>query len=204
MNPRDFYAVEGKPIIPVLNRFVRFVKRESTISISGEARVMKTAKGRRVIYEPRPQVFPGSFRVSLPGGNRIAVGEGLVSGLVPYLNGRRIDGLTEEGEPHPEGKPTLLLTAPLSRDRSYVLLFARVTDDGEIAGGGEGVVDGDPSAEIVHREELPAEMREEGKVARLVAVIYWSSARIRTVRQVVWYDQEVVPAGGKARMRAAS
>jgi hypothetical protein len=56
----------------------------------------------------------------------------------------------------------------------------------------------------VHLDELPPGMREEGRVARLVAVLYWSGERIRSVRQVVWYDQEVYPAGGKARMRAAA
>ena len=201
-NPREFYAEEGKPIIPVLNRFSRFVKRESKLTVTGGARVMKTAAGRRVIYEPTPQTFPGSFRVSLPRSRWIAVSEGLVSGLVPYMDGRRIDGLTEKKTPHEEGKPNLLLTPPeLGGDRSYVILFARVTADGEI---GEDGTTTDPIAEIVHRYELPAGMREEGKVARLIAVIYWQGEQVTSVRQVVWYDQEVFPSGDKARMRAAS
>lgn len=200
MNPKDFYADEGQGIIPLLNRFARFIRQDSTISISGEARVMKMAKGRRVIYEPAPQTFPGSFKVTPGAGNRITVGEGLVSGLVPYMDGRRIDGLTEEGEPDPQGKPTLLLEAPLSWDRSYVMLLVNVDAAGEIA---EQSPDS-PVAEIVHREELPAGMVEEGRPARLVAVIYWGAGRIRSVRQVVWYDQEVVPAGGRARFRASA
>ena len=201
--PRDFYAEDEQGIIPTLNRFARFVKVDATISISGDARVVKTVKGRRVIYEPSPQTFPGSFRVSLPGGNRITVGEGLVSGLVPYMDGRRIDGLLADGEPDPEGKPSLLLEAPDSWDRSYVMLLARVTGENEIEEVKNQTPD-DPIVEIVHREELPGGMVESGRVARLVAVIYWGAGRIRSVRQVVWYDQEVVPAGGKARMRAAS
>jgi len=205
--PRDFYAEEGQAIIPVLNRFARFVKADSTISISGGARVMKMAKGRRVIYEPTPQSFPGSFRVSLLAANKMSVGEGLVSGLVPYMDGRRIDGLLETGEPDPEGKPSLLLDAPVSWDRSYVMLLARTTDDGEIADGlavGSGQSADGPIVEIVQREELPSGMREEEKVARLVAVVYWGAGRVKSVRQVVWYDQEIVPAGGKARFRASA
>jgi hypothetical protein len=46
-------------------------------------------------------------------------------------------------------------------------------------------------------------MRADDRVARLVAVVYWRSEQILKLRQVVWYDQEVWPAGGKARMRAA-
>ena len=164
---------------------------------------MKTQKGRRVIYEPTPQTFPGSFKVSLPGGNKIAVGDGLVSGLVPYMDGRRIDGQTEEGEAHPLGKPTLLLEAPLSWDRSYVMLLVKVDAAGEI-GEVKNQTPDDPIVEIVHREELPGGMREEGKVGRLVAVIYWGAGRIRSVRQVVYYDQEIVPAGGRARFRASA
>ena len=198
---REFYAEEGRPIIPVLNRFARFVKRESKLTVTGGARVMKTAAGRRVIYEPSPQTFPGSFRVTLPRSRWIAVSEGLVSGLVPYLDGRRIDGLTEEEKPHEDGKPTLLLVPPEETDRSYVLLFARVTEDGEI---GEDGTTTDPIVKIEHRHELPAGMREEGKVARLIAVIYWEGIRVTSVRQVVYYDQEVFPSGDKARMRAAS
>ena len=207
--PRDFYAEEGQPIIPVLNRFARFIRQDSTISISGEARVMKMAKGRRVIYEPSPQSFPGSFKVTAGAGNRITVGEGLVSGLVPYMDGRRIDGLTEKGGPDPQGKPSLLLEAPDSWDRSYLLMLARASEDGDIASGlavgsGQSAEGGGPIIEIVHREELPGGMREEGRVARLVAVIYWGAGRIRSVRQVVWFDQEVFAAGGKARFRASA
>jgi hypothetical protein len=201
--PRDFYAQEGQAIIPLLNRFARFVKADSTISISGEARVMKTAKGRRVIYDPAPQSFPGSFRVSLPGGNKISVGEGLVSGMVPYMDGRRIDGLLADGEPDPLGKPTLLLTEPDAGDRSFVMLRVKVDAAGEI-GEAKNQTPDDPIVEIVHRDELPAGMVEEGKAARLVAVIYWAAGRIRSVRQVVYYDQEVVPAGGRARFRASA
>jgi hypothetical protein len=35
-------------------------------------------------------------------------------------------------------------------------------------------------------------------------VLYWQGEQIRSRRQVVWFDQEIFPSGGKARMRAAS
>ena len=202
-SPRDFHAREGQPIIPVLRRFVRYVLRDARVTITGDARIMKTEQGRRVIYDPAPQSFPGSFRLALPGGNRIRVGEGLVSGLVPYLDGRRIDGLDEEGEPDPKGVPTLLCEAPETGDRTYVVLYARHTEEGEVD---ETIVQdsADPAVVIVHLEELPPGMREEGRVARLLAVLYWQGEQIRSVRQVAWFDQEIFPSGGKARMRAAA
>jgi hypothetical protein len=202
-NPQEFFAQEGQEIAPLLARFARFVKRDSVITITGGARVMKTAQGRRVIYDPAPQTFPGAFKVRQLGGNRVEVSDGLVSGLVPYLDGRRLDGLDEEGEPLPEGRPSLLCEAPKTGDRTYVVLYARHTDEGEV----DDTIEqdsGDPGAVIVHLEELPPGMREEGRVARLVAVLYWQGGQVRQVRQVVWYDQEVFPSGGKARMRAAS
>jgi hypothetical protein len=203
MKPEDFLAAEGEAIPPLLRRFARYVLRDAKVVVSGEARVMKGRYGRRVLYEPTPQTFPGSFKVSLPGGNRVAIGDGLVSGLVPYLDGRRIDGLDAEGQPDPQGKPTLLCDPPESGDRSYLVLYARHTEEGEV----DDTIaqdSGDPGAVIVHLDELPPGMREEGRVARLVAVLYWSGERVRSVRQVVWYDQEVFAAGGKARMRSAA
>jgi hypothetical protein len=202
MSPRDFHAEEGAPIAPALRRFARYVLRDAAVTISGGARVMKTERGRRVVYEPVAEGFPGSFLVRILGSTELGIGEGLVSGLVPYLAGKRLDGLDDEGAPLPEGKPTLICEAPETADRSYVVLWCRHDASGEV---GESIEQdsGEPGAEIVHLEELPAGMREEGRVARLVAVLYWRGGRLYTVRQVVWYDQEVYPSGGKARMRAA-
>jgi len=202
-NPRDFFAQEGQPIAPLLAKFARYVMRDSTITVTGGARIMKGARGLRVIYDPPPQTFPGSFSVSLRSSNRVQISDGLVSGLVPYVDGRRLDGLDEEGELVPEGRPSLEVTAPKEGDRSYIVLFARHSEEGEI----DDTIEqdsGDPGAVIVHLEALPPGMREEGRVARLVAVLYWQDGQVRQVRQVVWYDQEVFPSGGKARMRAAS
>lgn len=199
MSPRDFQVDESDEIIPVLRRFVRYVVRDK-VTITGEARIDKTARGRRVIYEPRPQVFPGSFRVIL-AGLRLSIGEGLVSGVVPTLDGRRIDGLDADGVADPQGKPDIAIAPPKTGERSYVVLWARHDADGEIA-----VADSPgslSSASIEVLDELPEGMREQDRVARLVCVLEWRGGQVRSVRQVVWYDQEVFQSGGKARMRAA-
>jgi hypothetical protein len=62
-----------------------------------------------------------------------------------------------------------------------------------------------PLAEIEHEDDgLPKGMNGDGIVWRLVAVLYWKNGDIEKIRQVVWYDQEVWPTGGKARLRAAA
>jgi len=202
MSPRDFYAEDGEPVEPALRRFVRYVLRESRVTVQGPARVLSTRMGKQVIYEPTPEVFPGSFQVRKIGGTTLSISEGLVGGLVPYLDEVRLDGLDEKGEPLTKGKPVLECTAPETGDRTYVLLWARHTDAGDVD---ETIPQdsGDPAAYLVHAEELPPGMRADDRVARLVAVVYWRSEQILKLRQVVWYDQEVWPAGGKARMRAA-
>jgi hypothetical protein len=206
MSPRDFYAEDGEPVEPVLRRFVRYVLRESRVTVQGPARVLSTRMGKQVIYEPTPEVFPGSFQVRKIGGTTLSISEGLVGGLVPYLDGKRLDGLDEDGNPLPEGKPVLECTAPETGDRTYVLLWARHNENGEMD---ESLATQDPdiaSSDIVHYSDpkLPEGMRGDGFVARLVAVIYWRDEQIVRLRQVVWYDQEVFSSGGKARMRAAS
>jgi hypothetical protein len=202
MNPRDFYADVREPVQPVLRRFVRYVLRDAKISVQGPARVISTRMGKQVIYEPPRQVFPGSFQARKAGVTFLEISDGLVGGLVPYLDGRPLDGLDKDGEPLPEGKPRLECKPPEQGDRSYVLLWARHDGRGELDDSLALIYE--PAAVIEHETELPPGMREEGRVARLVAVVYWQGGQIIRLRQVLWYDQEVFPSGGKARMRAAS
>ena len=203
MNPKDFHAEDGELVVPALKSFSRFIFSQTNVTIQGPARVISTQKGKQVIFEPETVVFPGSFQVSKVGPTTLSVSEGLVGGLVPYLDKVRLDGLDEKGEPLPEGKPVLECKAPETGDRTYVLLWARHTDAGDVD---ETIPQdsGDPAAYLVHAEELPPGMRADDRVARLVAVLYWNKGQIEKIRQVVWYDQEVWPSGGKARLRAAA
>lgn len=61
-------------------------------------------------------------------GGRIVIRPGLVNLLTPYLDGRRLDGLSEEGDPLPEGPPALRIDPDLydEEGRSWGCLRARV------------------------------------------------------------------------------
>lgn len=204
MNPDDYLVPDGAPIRGALARFARAVARESRLTVQGAARVRRTDRGRVVVYEPPPVSFPGSFRVSLVSPLEVQVGDGLVSGLVPRIDGERIDGIDDEGEPLDGGRPSLECDEPGPEGRSYVVLAASPGLRGEI----------DPEAEaplsVEHLAELPPGLRdpETGRIYRIAAVLEWAgegrAQRISRVRQVVWYDQEVYEVDGVARWRAAS
>lgn len=202
--PSDFLAQDEQAVAPLLYRFARFVIREVRVRVQGPARQIRTATGKTIIYEPEPQVFPGSFKVRLVGAREVVIGPGLVSGTVPKIKEVRIDGLDEDGKELPEGPPRLTVSPPAGGRRSWVVLMAKTDADGELDAKAEVPV------EVRSLIELPRNLRDEGEgtVMRIVAEISWTgaetSARITAVRQVVWYDQEVYQVGGKARWRAAS
>jgi hypothetical protein len=208
MNPDDFHAQDGELVVPALKSFSRFVFSQTNVTIQGPAQVISTTRGKQVIFEPETVVFPGSFQVRKVGPTTLSVSEGRVNGLVPYMGPtwRRIDGLDDEGNPHPEGKPVLECREPETGDRTFVLLWAQHNESGDLD---ESMMVQDaknPPSDIAHYTdpELPEGMRGKGFVARLVAVLYWNKGQIEKIRQVVWYDQEIWPSGGKARLRAAA
>jgi hypothetical protein len=214
MNPDDFHAQDGELVVPALKSFSRFIFSQTNVTIQGPARVISTTRGRQVIFEPETVVFPGSFQVSKVGPKTISVSEGRVNGLVPYMGSafqgspggrRRIDGLDDNGDPHPEGKPILICREPVTGDRTYLVLWAQHNESGDVDESIMVQSAENPASDIQDLDDgLPEGMRGDGFVARLLAVLYWKNGDIEKIRQVVWYDQEVWPSGGKARLRAAA
>jgi hypothetical protein len=207
MNPKDFHAEDGELVVPALKSFSRFIFSQTNVTIQGPAQVISTTRGKQVIFEPETVVFPGSFQVSKVGPKTISVSEGRVNGLVPYMGfpRRRIDGLDDEGNPHPEGKPVLECKEPKTGDRTFVLLYAQHNESGDLDESMMLQNTENPPSEILHEHVgLPKGMSDDGILWRLVAVLYWNKGQIEKIRQVVWYDQEVWPTGGKARLRAAA
>ena len=197
--------------MPALKSFSRFVFSQTNVTIQGPAQVISTTRGKQVIFEPETVVFPGSFQVRKVGPKTISVGEGRCNGLVPYMGQgsysgmRRIDGLDENGDPHPEGKPILICREPVTGDRTYLVLWAQHNESGDVDEAMMVQSKENPASYIENiNYGVPEGMRGEVLVARLLAVLYWKNGNIEKIRQVVWYDQEVWPSGGKARMRAAA
>lgn len=201
MKASDFRAEEGQPIAPLLYRFARFVIGEARIRVMGPARIDRTAGGKKIVFEPPSTLFPGSFAVSRKNTTELLIGAGLVSGLVPVIAGVRIDGLDADGEPLKEGIPVLTIRPPVSGSRSWVMLQATVTPDGELQ-----TESATAPVEVVHRDTIPVRVFADlaGQTHRLVAEIEWRGTSVYRIRQIVWYDQEVYAVGGKARFRAAS
>lgn len=194
----DLRARPGEPIRRVLARVVRYLRHDGKIRVQGPARVISRENGREVIYEPARHVFPGAFRVTVAAPGRLRIGEGLVSGIVPTIKGLRIDGLDESGKETDEGPPELEVENEKEVGRTYVVIAAQVDSSNRLTTSAAAV-------EILHLQELPPELRdEEGRLLRIVAVLRWSGARVESVRQVVWFDQEVYGVDGKARYRAAA
>jgi hypothetical protein len=207
MNPKDFHAEDGELVVPALKSFSRFIFSQTNVTIQGPAQVISTTRGKQVIFEPETVVFPGSFQVSKVGPKTISVSEGRVNGLVPYMGfpRRRIDGLDDEGNPHPEGKPVLECKEPKTGDRTFVLLYAQHNESGDLDESMMVQNTENPPSEILHEHVgLPKGMSDDGILWRLVAVLYWRNGNIEKIRQVVWYDQEIWQSGGKARLRAAA
>ena len=214
MNPDDFHAQDGELVVPALKSFSRFIFSQTNVTIQGPARVISTTRGRQVIFEPETVVFPGSFQVSKVSPKTISVSEGRVNGLVAYMGNefqgspggrRRIDGLDDNGDPHPEGKPILICREPVTGDRTYLVLYVQHNESGDVDESLMVQNKENPLAEILDEDDgLPEGMNGDGMVWRLVAVLYWKNGDIEKIRQVVWYDQEIWQSGGKARLRAAA
>lgn len=187
----DFPAITGENALPVLQAFIDFVKSDRIGTVGGPVREMRGDRGRTFIFEQETQKFPGSFRVSSLGPRSVRIGEGEVNGRIPFLDGRDLTGLREDGEPHPEGPPTLILEGEPEARRSWICLLVidASADTGEMPPGEEGLT-------IVHRlalpEGVPYGLDEEGRGLRPIAQLTWNSDRTRIdrIRQILHFDQE--------------
>jgi len=187
----DFEAITGENALPVLQAFADFVRGDRVTLIGAGVRETRGQRGRMIVFEEDGQRFPGSFRVTTLGPRLVGVGEGEVNGRIPFLDGRDLTGLREDGSEHPEGKPSLILEGEPEARRSWICLLVITAEGafGEIPPGDEGVT-------ITHRITLPTGtpygLDEEGRGLRPIAQLTWNSDRTRIdrVRQILHFDQE--------------
>lgn len=189
--PQDFYAREGDWPPSRIAAFARFVLDDTKKTFQG-VRVNRGLSGVTVIADPDPVDFIGAWPVTVFGLQSVRIGPGTVNGRVPWLDGRDLEGLDEEGEAHPDGVPTLSLSeGPGERRRSYV--GVRVTID-----AATGAMD--PATRenltVEHRPSLHAAFLEggapdeEGSGFWPLAQIQWSAdgQRVERVRQWACFD----------------
>lgn len=186
----DFYAQEGDWPPARIVPFVRFVMRDARKTFAG-LRVARTLNGVHVTAEAESQNFSGVWPVTLSGLTRVRIGDGTVNGRTPWLDGRGLDGLDEDDEPHPEGVPTLSVAEGHGdRRRSYVGVLVKVLEK-------TGAMDEkDPEAlTVAHRPSLHAAFAEggapdeEGTGFWPLAQLQWSSdgKRVERVRQWAYF-----------------
>lgn len=209
---RQFPAITGENALPVLQALVDHVRSDQITIVGGPVRIVETSQGRSIIFEPDSNRFIGAFRVSSVGPLRFQIGEGMVNGEVPVIDGRDLAGLNAKGEPHPEGRPSLEIEDTPEGRRSYICLqIANAPAEG--GGGGDratslGVMSPaqlaaeGPALTVIHRKDLPKEvpygLDEEGRGLRPIAQLTWNESRSRVdrVRQILHFDQEYRPPRG--------
>lgn len=205
---QEFRAINGDNALPVLREFIDFVKGDRVSASGGPVRETRTDRGRVFVFEPEAHRFPGSFRVSSLGSREVSVGEGEVNGRIPFLDGRDLAGLREDGSAHPEGKPSLALEGEPEARRSWICLLVMAT-----VGVAEEIPPGEEGVTIVHRLALPSGvpygLDEEGRGLRPIAQLTWNEDRTRVdrIRQILHFDQVYrAPRGDDPRpeWRAAS
>lgn len=189
-SPTDFYAEEGDWPPSKIAPFVRFVMTDVRKTFAG-VRVARTMNGVHVTADPKSKSFAGAWTVTLEGLERVRIGDGTVNGRVPWLDGRGLDGLDEEGEPHPDGIPILsVASGPGERRRSYVGVLVTI----DPATG--AMVEDDPeSLSVVHRGTLHPAFAEGGAPDEEstgfwpLAQLQWNAdgSRVERVRQWAYF-----------------
>lgn len=181
MTPEEFYAEGGEVAAPVLRKFIRFVRGDAVRQFSG-VRIHESSQGKTLVVDRKPEVFLGSFRVALSGTQSVRVGVGEVNGIMPVIDGVRLDGLTPDGEPDRRGVPVIDVSeGPGEARRSYVGVRVVIDEDGEI------VADDPESVTVVHRQVIPQGFRDEDDAGFWpLAMLQWDAEGSRVIRRRQW------------------
>jgi hypothetical protein len=190
-------ADRGERVRVVLARVRRFLETEEPPRVDPGARVIERGAGQEVVYDEKPSLPQAAFRVLLVDRDRITIAPGLVNNVVPVVYDEvrkkkiRLDGLDEEGEPVEGGPPRMKLT-PHEDSRSYVVLRA-LEATRALPNPAAGFVD---IHEYDHKEFTRLSQRTEDALnafrLRVVAVIDWNRRQVVSIRQAVWFDQELM------------
>ena len=180
MNVKELEVAVGAPIRPAWQRLRAWVRSLPEVPVtSGNVRVHRSPGQTSVVAETQPALFKGAFAVRIRA-QQATMGDGLLNGMVPTINGTPMDGVDASGTQGP--RPVLdLSSGPNARLRSWIALQVRVTDAGEIDPN-------DPTAvQIIHTNDLTA--TKDGLHA--LAMLVWTDpSAINRVRQIVYFNQQ--------------
>lgn len=195
----DWEAIKvGDNAIEWLKKLERMVRKRSTISITGNVRVHEYEDGKEVIGEDVVQNFDGAFSVSLAGLTEVRVDPGTVNMIQPLIDGVQLDGKKRNGQPAPDGVPSLSIKEGGDKETrgSYVCLKVKALGE-----HGQGFDPADEEAlTVAHLKTLEEGVAEgpgypeTGELIgyRPLAFIEWDEeAKIpRRIRQIRYFDQE--------------
>ena len=122
-------ARPGEKILPAYNTLAKAVREWRWFQGEG-IRILDTPLGATIIREPDSLAFNHPWRVS-GGAGICTVSPGFVEGVLPWIDGRPIDGLAANGAPDPRGVPTLKL-ADLFDDNGYSWIALRLLCDKDL------------------------------------------------------------------------
>jgi len=183
----ELMVKSGDAIPEAWERLKRYVARLGVDAGSGRARVHYYPQKIEVVFDEDAAAFVPRFSVSV-SGLKCSVGFGLCNGALPLINGKKINGESDDGKTTGEAPLLDLAYGPSSALRSWVCLRA-VVDPATGA-----LVKKEPFS-VVHARELP-DMRaggidDDGKGAGLypLALVVWESfTQISTVHQIVMHN----------------
>lgn len=197
MQPEDFYAKDREPVRPKLKALAMFVAREwERLSVGGEGwRLHQSANGRALVADAEAATYRGAFFVSLRGTDEAVISPGRVNGVMPSIDGVRLDGTkVSTGRDDPGGVPKLSLSEGPGEDGySHVCLSVRMdASTGEFSTAPDAV-------SIVHLPELDGRLVAGGSIddpelggIHPLAEIEWDAAGRAPLRkrQISYFDQE--------------
>ena len=186
MNVKELEVAVGAPIRPAWQRLRAWVRSLPEVPVtSGNVRVHRSPGQTSVVAETQPALFKGAFAVRI-SGLQATLGDGLLNGLVPTINGKPMDGVDASGAQG--ARPVLdLASGPNARLRSWIALKVTGSDTGEIDPN-------DPTAvQVIHTNDLQPGTGNQapGTGLHALAMLVWTDqSAINRVRQIVYFSQQ--------------
>jgi len=196
-------AKPGELIAPKWEQLLRYLRRLTQLRRGNGVRIKAGPDGTSVVSDARAVRFVPHFAVRIGRADEVHVRLGLVNGQVPTLDGVRIDGLTEDGQPSPKPVPALSIKEGADDSlRSWVCIVVQIDP-----ATGEWI-EKEP-LKIEHRADVPARLRngysmdEKGTGIYPLALLVWRDRKtLGRIHQVTMHDLQHAYRPAKAPLPA--